>query len=83
MVRTLKQIQNHSGWGNTSKEPMWTFDVNYVTQNNIYVQLLATRCVFNHFYMIIALSKLDWLVQEVISSCLFFGATPGNWASVI
>ena len=24
---------------------MWTFDVNYVTQNNSYVQLLAILCV--------------------------------------
>ena len=26
----------------TTNEVMWTFDVNYVTQNNSYVQLLAT-----------------------------------------
>ena len=25
---------------------MWTFDLNYVTQNNSYVQLLATQCLF-------------------------------------
>ena len=30
----------------TSNEPMWTFDVNYVTHNNSYVQLLVTLCVF-------------------------------------
>ena len=29
-----------------SKEPMWTFYVNYVTQNNSYIQLLATLCMF-------------------------------------
>ena len=28
---------------------MWTFDVNYVTQNNIYVQLLATLCVILNY----------------------------------
>ena len=33
-------------WGTTSKAPMWTVDINYVTQNNGYVQMLATLRVF-------------------------------------
>ena len=33
MIRTLKNIG-----GFTSKEPMWVFYVNYITQKNIYVQ---------------------------------------------
>ena len=28
------------------KESVWTFDVNYITWNNSYVQVLATLCVF-------------------------------------
>ena len=44
MVRTLKIFEIPGGV--TPKAPMWTFDVNYVTQNNIYVQFLATICVF-------------------------------------
>ena len=49
MVRTLKNKFAGVGWGGRgimSKEPMWTFDVNYVTQNNSYVQLLARLCMF-------------------------------------
>ena len=43
MVCTLINIFNvQGGWGITSKEPMWMFDVNYITQNNSYMQLLAT-----------------------------------------
>ena len=26
---------------------MWLFDVNYLTQNNIYVQLLTTLCIID------------------------------------
>ena len=47
VVHTFKNIRNSpEGWGITSKEPMWTFNLNDVTQNNSYVQLLATPCVF-------------------------------------
>ena len=49
MVRILKQIPNSHGMGGiTSKEPMCTFDVNYVTQNNNYVQRYAC---FNHYFV--------------------------------
>ena len=44
MIRKLKHISNSRGWGITSKEPMWTFDVNYVTQNNIYVPAVIRDC---------------------------------------
>ena len=43
MVGTLEKFP---GWGIPTKEPMWTFDVNYATQNNSYLQLLATLCAF-------------------------------------
>ena len=64
---------------------MWTFDINYVTQNNSYMQLLATLCMKKadvHDFcgakmssIAIAVPKLDWVVQGVISSCLFSHAT--------
>ena len=41
VMRTLK----HTG-GFTSKEPTWAFYVNFVTQKNSSVQLLATLCLF-------------------------------------
>ena len=34
------------GWGITSKKAMWKIDLNYITQTNSYVQLLATLCLF-------------------------------------
>ena len=38
VVCTLRNIRNSpQKLGFTSKEPMWTFDVNDVTQNNSYV----------------------------------------------
>ena len=42
------------GWGLrfTSNDPKFTFDVNGVTQNNSYVQLLALLCVVCHCYVI-------------------------------
>ena len=47
VVRTLKNIRNSPGrWGIKSKEPMWTFDINDVTQSNSYVQLLYPLCMF-------------------------------------
>ena len=30
-----------------------------------------------------ALPKLDWVLQGVVSSCLFSRETPGNWASMV
>ena len=41
VVRTFK----HNG-GFTSKEPTWSFYVNFVSQKNNSVQLLATLCLF-------------------------------------
>ena len=42
----IKKIRNSpGGWGIMSKEPMWTFDVNDITQNNSYVQLLTMLCM--------------------------------------
>ena len=38
MVPTFKHI--------ASKESTWAFYVNFETQKNTYVQLFATRCVF-------------------------------------
>ena len=42
MVCTLNNIWNSTG----RVLPIWTVDVNDETQNNSYVQLLATLCVF-------------------------------------
>ena len=36
MVRALKIFFIPQRWGITSKEPMWMFDVNYITQKNSY-----------------------------------------------
>ena len=41
VIRTFK----HNG-GFTSKEPMWSFYVNFVSQKNSFVQLLITLCLF-------------------------------------
>ena len=36
-------IKNSPGvWGTTLKEPLWTFDINDVAQNNCYVHLFST-----------------------------------------
>ena len=40
----IKNIRNSPGVG--ILRILWTFDIDYVSQNNSYVQLFATRCVF-------------------------------------
>ena len=86
------------------------FDANYIIQNNSYLQLSATLCVFQPLLrdprqtsterfmksavvryfcgtkislpLALQVPKLDWVVQGVISACLFSHAIPGNWASI-
>ena len=57
---------------------IWTFDVNDITQNNSYVQLLVPLCVFlpllcdlRQTYTKCSMKPavvLDWAVQGIISS---------------
>ena len=47
-------------------EPMWTFDPNYVTQNNNYVQLLATLCVIQPLLRDLSPTSTERFVEPAV-----------------
>ena len=60
---------------------VWVFGVNYVIQNNSYVQVFLPLTLLRDLRQTSnALPEHDWAVQEVISHCRFCRAMPGNSA---
>ena len=64
---------NLPGGGILCEEPMWEFDVNYVIQNNRYVQLLATLCVFQPLLRDLLKTSTERFVKRA-GVCDFCGA---------
>ena len=53
---------------------MWTFDVNYVTRNNGYVQLLAALCVFQPLLRDLSQMSAELFVKPTSVRYFFCGA---------
>ena len=61
------------GWGITSKEPIWIFDINYVTQNNSYIQLLAPLCSFLPLFRDLCQTSTKCFVKSAVVHDFYLG----------